>query len=66
MNEKVLILSILALLGIGFLAVVIFLAVPWISNISFGGWKKVIIDDGIIIVTIIFFVYGFYMNTKIH
>jgi hypothetical protein len=66
MNEKVLLISILALLGIGFAAVLFFIAVPWITNISFGGWKRLLIDDGIIIITIIFFVYGFYMNTKIH
>jgi len=66
MNEKVLILSILGLLVIGFLSVIFFLAFPWMSNLNFGGWKRLIIDDGIIIVTIIFFIYGFYMNTRMH
>ena len=65
MNEKVLIYSILALLGVGMLGV-LFVAVPWVLGRGFSDWKQLLIDDGLIIAAIGMFVYGFYMNTKMH
>ncbi|MFQ5449726.1 MAG: hypothetical protein ACE5E9_03810 [Nitrospinaceae bacterium] len=64
MNDKVLIISILSLLGIGIVAV-LFIAIPWWME-SGGDWKQTLLDDGLIIGAIAFFVYGFYMNTKMH
>jgi hypothetical protein len=65
MNDKVLIYSIFALLGIGMLGV-LFVVVPWVFNRGFSDWKQVLIDDGLILMALALFVYGFYMNTKIH
>ena len=65
MNDKVLIISILALLGIGILGV-LFVAIPWVFDRGFSDWKQVAIDDGLIIMALALFVYGFYMNTKMH
>ena len=65
MNEKVLIFSLLALLGIGFLGI-FFVVFPWIFSVGFENWKQTLMDDGLIIVCLIMFVYGFYMNTKMH
>ena len=64
-NEKLLIYSILGLLAIGFVSV-LFVAVPWLLHEGSASWKEILIDDSIIIVAIILFVYGFYMNTKMH
>ncbi|NIP99985.1 MAG: hypothetical protein GWM98_05960, partial [Nitrospinaceae bacterium] len=63
--EKLLIYSIAGLLGIGFLSV-LFVAVPWLLHDDSPTWKQILIDDAIIIGVIIMFVYGFYMNTKMH
>ncbi len=63
MNDKVLIITILSLLVIGFGAVG-FLAVSWTTNIGFSRWKDLLLDDGIIILAIVLFIYGFYMNMK--
>ncbi len=65
MNDKVLLISILALLGIGMLGV-LFVAIPWVFDRGFSDWKQVLIDDGLIIMFLALFVYGFYMNTKMH
>ncbi|MEE9259287.1 MAG: hypothetical protein V3U37_07060 [Nitrospinaceae bacterium] len=65
MNEKALIIIIFSLLGIGFLSL-LFIIVPWFSGRGFSDWKQVLMDDGLIFAAIILFVYGFYMNTKIH
>ena len=65
MNDKVLIISILSLLGIGFIAV-LFVAVPWLINYALADWENTLLDSGIVIVAIVLFVYGFYMNTRMH
>ena len=65
MNDKVLIIAILSLLGIGFLAV-LFVAVPWLINYALPDWENTLLDSGIVTVAIVLFVYGFYMNTRMH
>ncbi len=65
MNEKVLIIAILSLLAVGFGAVGV-LAISWTSNLGFSRWKDLLVDDGLIILAVILFVYGFYVNTKMH
>ena len=65
MNDKVLIISILSLLGIGFIAV-LFVAVPWLINYALPDWENTLLDSGIVMVAIVLFVYGFYMNTRMH
>ena len=65
MNDKVLIIAILSLLGIGFLAV-LFVAVPWLINYALPDWENTLLDSGIVMVAIVLFVYGFYMNTRMH
>ncbi len=64
-NDKLLVYSILGLLAIGFMSV-LFIAVPWLLHEGSLSWKQILIDDSIIILAIIMFVYGFYMNTKMH
>lgn len=64
-NDKLLVYSILGLLAIGFVSV-LFIAVPWLLHEDSLSWKEILIDDSIIIAAIIMFVYGFYMNTKMH
>jgi len=64
-NDKLLVYSILGLLAIGIVSV-LFIAVPWLLHEGSLSWKEILIDDSIIIVAIIMFVYGFYMNTKMH
>ncbi len=64
-NDKLLVYSILGLLAIGIVSV-LFIAVPWLLHEGSLSWKQILIDDSIIIVAIIMFVYGFYMNTKMH
>ena len=65
MNEKTLIIALVAILGIGFIGV-LFVVFPWIFSNGLANWKQTLIDDGLIILCLIMFVYGFYMNTKIH
>ena len=65
MSEKTFIFALFALLGIGFVGI-LFVVFPWIFSVGFENWKQTLIDDGLIIVCLIMFVYGFYMNTKIH
>ncbi|MBT3922479.1 MAG: hypothetical protein HOF21_07870 [Nitrospina sp.] len=65
MNDKVLIISILSLLAVGILSV-LFIAVPWLINYALPNWKESLLDSGIVIIAVFLFVYGFYMNTKIH
>jgi len=64
-NDKLLMFSILGLLAVGFISV-LFIAVPWLLHDGSPNWRQILIDDGIILLVIVTFVYGFYMNTKIH
>ncbi len=65
MNDKVLIIAILSLLGIGILSV-FWIVVPWVWDRGIGDWKDLLLNDGLIIGAIILFIYGFYMNTRMH
>ena len=65
MNDKVLIIFIFGLLGIGFVAV-LFIAIPWFLNYALPNWRNALLDSGIVMVAVGLFVYGFYMNTKMH
>ena len=65
MNAKVLIIAIGVLLGIGILSVLL-IVVPWVWDRGIPNWKDLLMNDGLIIMAIALFVYGFYMNTKIH
>ena len=65
MNDKVLIIAIFSLLGIGILSV-LWIAIPWVWERGIGDWEDILINDGLIIAAIIFFIYGFYMNTRMH
>ena len=65
MNAKVLIIAIGVLLGIGILSVLL-IVVPWVWDRGIPNWKELLMDDGLILVAIALFVYGFYMNTKVH
>ncbi len=65
MNDKVLIIFIFGLLGIGFVSV-LFIAVPWLVNYALPNWKDSLLDSGIVMIAIALFVYGFYMNTRMH
>ena len=65
MNDKVLIISIFSLLGIGILSV-LFIAVPWLIDYALPNWKESLMDSGIVMVAVALFVYGFYMNVKMH
>ena len=65
MNEKVLIIAILGFLGIGFIAV-LFVAIRWFTNYLLPNWRETLVDSGIVMVAIGLFVYGFYMNTRMH
>ena len=65
MNDKILIFSIFGLLGIGFIAV-LFIAIPWFTNYLLPNWRETLVDSGIVMVAIGLFVYGFYMNTRMH
>ena len=65
MNDNVLIITILSLLGVGFIAV-LFVAIPLFTNYLLPNWKDTLVDSGIVMVAIVLFVYGFYMNTRMH
>lgn len=65
MDAKVLIIAIGTLLGIGFLSV-LWIVIPWVWDHGIPNWKDLLINDGLIILAIGLFVYGFYMNTKMH
>lgn len=65
MNAKVLIIAIGVLLGIGILSVLL-IVVPWVWDRGIPNWKELLMDDGLILMAIALFVYGFYMNTKVH
>ena len=64
-NDILLLYSILGLLAVGFVSV-LFFAVPWILHRGSPSWKEILMDDGIILLALFMFVYGFYMNTKMH
>jgi drug/metabolite transporter (DMT)-like permease len=65
MNEKILMIALVAILGVGFVGI-LFVVFPWIFSVGFSNWKQTLIDDGLIFVCLIMFVYGFYMNTRMH
>ena len=65
MNEKTFIFALFAILGIGFVGI-LFVVFPWIFSVGFDNWTQTLMDDGLIIVCLIMFVYGFYMNTRMH
>jgi len=65
MNDKVLIIAIFSLLGIGILSV-FFIVVPWVWDRGISDWQELLINDGLIIGAIFLFVYGFYMNNRMH
>ena len=65
MNEKTLVIVLIAILGIGFIGI-LFVVFPWISSHGFSNWKQTLMNDGLIILCLIMFVFGFYMNTKMH
>ena len=65
MNDKVLIIAIFSLLGIGTLSV-LYIAVPWLVNYALPNWRDSLLDSGIVMIAIGLFVYGFYMNTRMH
>ena len=65
MNEKTLIIALITILGIGFIGI-LFVVFPWIFNQGFENWKQTLMDDGLILLCLIMFVYGFYMNTRMH
>ena len=64
MNDKVLIIAIFSLLGIGILSV-LFIAIPWLVNYALPNWRDSLLDSGIVMIAIGLFVYGFYMNTSL-
>ncbi|CAI2717259.1 hypothetical protein [Nitrospina watsonii] len=64
-STKVLVYAIVGMLGLGFVAI-LFVIVPWMLHEDAPSWKQFLIDDSIVLITIVMFVYGFYMNTKIH
>ena len=65
MNDKVLIIAIFSILGVGFVSV-LFIAVPWLVNYALPNWRESLLDSGIVIIAVGLFVYGFYMNVKMH
>lgn len=65
MNAKVLIIAIGALLVIGILSV-FWIVIPWVWDRGIPDWKELLVNDGLVIMAIGLFVYGFYMNTKMH
>jgi hypothetical protein len=65
MDAKVLIIAIGVLLGIGILSV-LWIVIPWVWDHGIPNWKDLLMNDGLIIMAIALFVYGFYMNTKMH
>ena len=65
MNDKVLIIAIFSLLGSGVLSV-LFIAVPWLVNYALPNWRDSLLDSGIVMIAVGLFVYGFYMNTRMH
>ena len=64
-DEKILVIALFAILGIGFIGI-LFVVFPWVFSHGFANWKQTLIDDGLIIVCLILFVFGFYMNTRMH
>jgi hypothetical protein len=61
MNDKVLIICIFSLLGIGFVSV-LFIAIPWFMNYALPNWRDALLDSGIVMIAVGLFVYGFYMK----
>ncbi len=65
MNAKVLMIAIGGMLVLGFGAV-LFVAVPSLFQEGEGAWSESIVEDIVIALTLVMFVFGFYQNTKIH
>lgn len=65
MNDKILIIAIFSLLGFGMLSVLL-IVVPWVWDRGIPDWKELLVNDGLIILAIVLFVYAFYMNNKMH
>ncbi len=65
MNDKVLIIAIFSLLGIGILSVLL-IVIPWVWDRGIVDWQELLINDGLIIGAIVLFVYGLYMNNRMH
>jgi len=65
MNDKVLLFSIVGLLAVGFISV-LFIAVPWILHGGEATWKEYVVEDLVILLTLVMFVFGFYNNTRMH
>ncbi len=65
MNTKVLMIGIGLLLTIGFVAV-LFIAIPALFQGGEGSWRDGIVEDIVIGLTLVMFVFGFYQNTKMH
>ena len=65
MNEKTLVIALISILAVGFIGI-LYVVFPWVLSYGFDNWKQTLIDDGLIIVCLVMFVYGFYMNTRMH
>lgn len=65
MNDKTFLFMIIGLLGVGFITISV-VAVPWIFSATVVDWKELLLENGIVILAIFLFVFGFYMNTKMH
>ncbi len=65
MNTKVLMIAIISMLAIGFMAV-LYVAVPSFFQSGEESWRENIVEDIVIFLTLVMFVFGFYQNTKMH
>ncbi|MFQ5717426.1 MAG: hypothetical protein ACE5GQ_10050 [Nitrospinales bacterium] len=63
MNEKTLFIIIMSILGLGFLGV-LWMAVQWMMLRGFANWRETLVNDLLILVVIVFFVYTFSMINK--
>ena len=65
MNEKTLVIALISILAVGFIGV-LYVVFPWVLSHGLDNWKQTLMDDGLIIICLVMFVYGFYMNTRMH
>lgn len=63
-NPKTLVYVILGLLAVGFISV-FFIMIPWLSYNDADNLRAVMIDNVIILVIAVLFVFGFYMATRV-
>lgn len=63
MNEKTLFIIIMSILGLGFLGVS-WMAVQWMMLRGFANWRETLVNDLLILVVLVFFVYTFSMINK--